>query len=64
MNLVPMKSLFLAFAAAMVLASCSSTPDETPIASRVDCRNVDPPTGSNYIRRRDCRPVADTDPIK
>ena len=56
-----MKSLFLAFAAAMVLAGCSSTPDETPVAGRVDCRNVDPPTGSNHIRRRNCYAAADTD---
>lgn len=53
------KSLLLAFAAAMVLAGCSSTPEDTPVAERVDCRNVDPPTGSNHIRRRNCYAAAD-----
>ena len=56
-----MKSIFLAFAAALALAGCSSTPDDTPVAERVDCRNVDPPTGSNHIRRRNCYAAADSD---
>jgi len=58
---VPMKSIFLAFAAAMALAGCSSTPDEAPVAGRPDCRNVDPPTGSHHIRRRNCYAAADDD---
>ena len=58
---MPMKSIFLAFAAALALAGCSSTPDETPVAERVDCRNIDPPTGSNHIRRRNCYATADSD---
>lgn len=56
-----MKMIFLAFAAALVLAGCSATPEEAPVAGRLDCRNVDAPTGSNHIRRRHCYAAADSD---
>jgi hypothetical protein len=53
-----MKALFVAFAALMLVAACSSTPDEPQASNRVDCRNVEPPTGSNHIRRRNCYAAA------
>jgi uncharacterized protein YceK len=52
-----MKALLLAFAATALIAGCSSTPDTTQVSERVDCRNVEPPTGSNHIRRRNCYPA-------
>jgi hypothetical protein len=56
-----MKMFLLSFAALTLVAACSSTPDTTPVGERVDCRNVDPPTGSNHIRRRNCYATADSD---
>lgn len=58
---MPLKPIFLALAATFALAGCSSTPEEAPVAGRLDCRNVDPPTGSNHIRRRNCYAAADAD---
>lgn len=56
-----MKAFLLSFAALTLVTACSSTPDTTPVTERVDCRNVDPPTGSNHIRRRNCYAAADSD---
>jgi hypothetical protein len=53
-----MKSLFLALAACALLAACASEPEAPQASERVDCRNVDPPTGSNHIRRRNCYAAA------
>jgi hypothetical protein len=53
-----MKFLFLALAASALLAACASEPEAPQASERVDCRNVDPPTGSNHIRRRNCYAAA------
>lgn len=50
-----MKKLALVVGAAALLAGCATSQSVAQAEARhVACRNVDPPVGSNLVRRSDC----------
>lgn len=57
-----MKSILPLAAAALLLGACATEPmPQTQAQPRVNCRNVDPPTGSRLVRKQDCAAAAQAD---